>query len=73
MKTKRSLIVINILSLIIGLVWLPFMLVGLVLYYLSKLMRAMGFILMLKKYSASNEFAGFWQIYSSFRDYKVGL
>lgn len=33
----------------------------------------MGFILMLKKNSARDELAGFWQVYCSIADYKVGL
>lgn len=73
MNKKKPLLIITVLSLICTIVWLPFVVLGYIIYLLSKLMRSLGFILMLKKNSARDELAGFWQVYQSLADYKVGL
>lgn len=73
MKKKKPLIVITILSLLFTIVFSPVFLSGYIVYLLSKLMRSLGFVLMLKRYSARDEFSGFWQVYESIRDYKVKL
>lgn len=41
---------------------------GLVLYYLSKLVRFLAFKMILAPGSARNELAGFWSVYKSIDD-----
>lgn len=47
---------------------LTFYVLGLVLYYLSKLVRVAGFYLILAPTSARNELSGFWQVYKAIGD-----
>lgn len=47
---------------------LTFYILGLALYYLSKLVRVAGFYLILAPTSAKNELSGFWQVYKAIGD-----
>lgn len=73
-KMKRKpLGIISLLAIVLSVFWLPFSLLGLVLYYLSKLMRSLGFMLLLRRQSMRNELSGFWRVYCAIEDYKVGF
>lgn len=65
---KIKFIFKSIAILIITIIFLPFNLVGYILYLLSKLIRSLGQLLMLNKNSARDELAGFWRVYSSISD-----
>lgn len=73
MKKGKSLIIVTIFAWLFTIVFSPVLLLGYIIYLLSKLMRSLGFIMMLKRYSASDELAGFWRVYESIRDFKVRL
>jgi hypothetical protein len=73
MKKGKSLIIVTIFAWLFTIVFSPVLLLGYIIYLLSKLMRSLGFIMMLKRYSVSDELAGFWRVYESIRDYKVKL
>lgn len=65
---KAKLITITILRWLFTALYLPFYLFGLIVYYLSKLMRATGFILIVCPVSAKNELSGFWNVYRAIGD-----
>lgn len=63
---KRKIIVLAIIRWIASAFYmLTFYMLGLVLYYLSKLVRVAGFYLILAPTSAKNELSGFWQVYKA--------
>lgn len=64
-KSKLLKIFISILSLSYV---LTFYLSGMLLYYLSKIVRILSFYLMLAPTSAKNELSGFWLIYKAIGD-----
>lgn len=45
-----------------------FMVVGRVIYYLSKLVRALAFFLMCNKNSAKEELVDFWSVFCNIKD-----
>lgn len=46
----------------------PILMLGRVLYYLSKLIRALGQLMMLNKHSAREQLRGFWKVYTALGD-----
>ncbi|WP_108821067.1 hypothetical protein [Dysgonomonas sp. Marseille-P4361] len=50
---------------------LTFHAVGLVLYYLSKIVRVIAFYLTLNPASARNELTGFWRMYRAIDDMNI--
>lgn len=45
-----------------------FMVVGRVIYYFSKLLRALAFFLMAHKNAARDELVDFWQVFTNIKD-----
>jgi len=67
MKPK-NLKLIALARLIATILYFPFLFIGYVFYLLSKLIRAIGYLLMWKPYSAKKQIKGFWSIQSSIGD-----
>lgn len=68
-KTKKKpLIITAILSRLVFGLFVPFFVVGYVIYLLSKLLRAFGLLLMLKRHSVRDELTGFWRVWASLAD-----
>lgn len=68
-KTKKKpLIITAILSRLVFGLFVPFFVVGYVIYILSKLLRAFGLLLMFKRHSARDELTGFWRVWTSIAD-----
>lgn len=68
MKKGKPLVLITILAWLFTIILSPVFILGYTLYILSKLMRSLGFIMILRKHSARDEFAGFWRVNGSIKD-----
>lgn len=67
-KPTFIVMVIGFLKICICLIYAPIYLTGLAIYYLSKVITSIAYLMMLKTKSAKDQYNRFWAVYSSLGD-----